>query len=59
MPITKFAELENKIAEVIDKMNLSPVETFNLKVNQLFDTLNVRFGVMIVGPSGGGKTTCY
>jgi energy-coupling factor transporter ATP-binding protein EcfA2 len=24
---------------------------------QFFDTLNVRFGVMLVGPTGGGKTT--
>lgn len=30
-----------------------------LKIIQLFDTLNVRFGVMLVGPSGTGKTECY
>jgi dynein heavy chain len=29
------------------------------KAIQLFDTLNVRFGVMLVGPTGGGKTACY
>jgi len=29
------------------------------KVIYLFETFNVRFGVMLVGPTGGGKTSCY
>jgi len=40
-------------------MNLEVLPSFVTKVTQLFDTFNVRFGVMIVGPAGGGKTTCY
>ena len=43
----------------MESMALMSFEAFNLKVVQLFDTMLVRFGVMIVGPSGGGKTTCY
>lgn len=33
-------------------------DAFVTKIIQFFDTLNVRFGVMLVGPTGGGKTTC-
>jgi dynein heavy chain len=35
------------------------VDDFITKVIQLFDTFNVRFGVMLVGPTGGGKSTCF
>lgn len=29
------------------------------KVIQLFEVINIRFGVMIVGEAGVGKTSCY
>ena len=38
---------------------MQPEENFVLKVLQLFDTFDVRFGVMLVGPTGGGKTKIY
>jgi len=59
IPEANFAELEEQIDYSIGKMLLEVVPSFKLKVVQLFDIFNVRFGVMIVGPAGGGKTTCY
>ena len=38
---------------------LQIVPQFVRKSVQLFDTFNVRFGVMLVGPTGGGKSTIY
>ena len=51
--------LDIEIAQTMSSQSLMSLESFNLKVVQLYDTLKVRFGVMIVGPTGGGKTTCY
>jgi dynein heavy chain len=32
---------------------------FVIKCIQLFETFNVRFGVMLVGFTGSAKTSCY
>ena len=54
-----YGELQTQIEESIIQRGFQKVSSFITKVIQLFDTFNVRFGVMIVGPTGGGKTTCY
>jgi dynein heavy chain len=43
---------------VVD-LHLQTHPVFILKVIQLFETFNVRFGVMLVGPTGSGKTTVW
>jgi len=39
-------------------MYLQEVPALTKKAVQLFETFNVRFGVMIVGLTNTGKTTC-
>lgn len=59
IPKRTMDELYSQIEETMEGLSLMSLESFNTKVVQLYDTLLVRFGVMIVGPTGGGKTTCY
>lgn len=40
-------------------MGLQPVESFVAKCIQLYETTLVRHGLMLVGPTMGGKTACY
>jgi len=40
-------------------MNLDSTENFLAKIIQLYDTIQVIHGLMIVGPTGGGKTSNY
>ena len=59
IPENDYGELEKAIRESLVQDNLQDQDQFVLKVIQLFETINVRFGVMLVGPTGGGKTTNY
>jgi len=44
---------------MIDEKKFVKDPTFVLKVIQLFETFNVRFGVMLVGTTGSAKTASW
>jgi len=54
-----YGKLKVTIEKMIDDKQLIKNPTFVLKVIQLFETFNVRFGVMLVGTTGSAKTTSY
>ena len=54
-----YGALQVQIKETMKNMYLQNVPAFILKVIQLYEISTIRFGVMIVGPTGGGKTTCF
>lgn len=58
-PEQQYGELEPSILKSCEHYNLQPVKPFLEKIIQLYDTIQVRHGLMIVGPSGGGKTSNY
>jgi dynein heavy chain len=60
-PITNILEsdlstLENALKEVCQSKNLQPNVNFIKKCLQLFETINVRHGLMVVGKAGTSKS---
>ncbi|XP_011297154.1 dynein heavy chain 1, axonemal-like [Fopius arisanus] len=51
--------LETQISETIRNQGLMEIPEQVLKVIQLYETTTVRHGLMLVGPTGTGKTKCY
>jgi len=58
-PTVNYGSLLDSINHSCEKFQLIPVQPFIDKVLQLYDTIQVRHGLMLVGPTGGGKTSNY
>lgn len=58
-PAIDRGALLQSVKEICKKTHLVATDSFVEKVFQLYDTTTVRHGLMIVGPTGGGKTSCY
>lgn len=57
IPEQDYGHLPDAVMSVMLASNLQPIQSMVSKVIQLYETCIVRHGVMLVGPSGGGKTT--
>jgi len=51
--------LINSVTETLTQHNLQITNLFKEKLLQFYDTCNLRFGVMLIGPPNGGKTKIY
>lgn len=58
-PTVDRSLLLDAVTQFAEQMNLQPVPEFIEKLIQLYDTVQVRHGLMLVGPTGGGKTANY
>ncbi|MBZ3886078.1 Dynein heavy chain 1, axonemal [Sciurus carolinensis] len=56
---TDYGILDKAIRKACEKSNLKDVEGFLIKCIQLYETTVVRHGLMLVGPTGSGKSNCY
>ncbi|XP_056381079.1 dynein axonemal heavy chain 1 isoform X2 [Hyla sarda] len=54
-----YGSLEDAIRKTCSQRNLKDVDGFVTKCIQLYETTVVRHGLMLVGPTGSGKSECY
>ncbi|CAM9108221.1 unnamed protein product, partial [Ectocarpus fasciculatus] len=56
-PQLNYGALMNTMLAEIHKVGLQPINFFTTKVIQLYEMIVVRHGLMLVGPTGGGKSS--
>lgn len=57
LPEPDYGHMQKAIVTVTEEAGLQTENCMIRKVIQLYETMLVRHGVMLVGPTGGGKTT--
>ncbi|EJK46835.1 hypothetical protein THAOC_34479 [Thalassiosira oceanica] len=58
-PKGAYPREEEILKSVVEKYGLVHHDDWVLKVKQLYETTKVRHGIMLVGPSGGGKSCIF
>ena len=59
IPKVTYDDLIDALGKACAELKIQAVEAFITKVIQLYETTIVRHGLMLVGPTGGGKTMMY
>ena len=58
-PLAEYKAVEDAIKLSVEEMGLVQYVPWVKKVVQLYETTEVRHGIMVIGPTGGGKTEIF